>query len=453
MAEKAGTGPGRRGVVMTAVTLALMAVTAIVSVALAVSSSRAIYGYRDMRRSADSYLSAQLNAQALEQASDRLTNQVRLFTVTGDRAYLDSYFEEVDSAQREQALESLRAQLHGDEEPLYYLGESLRLSNELMQTEYRAMCLMLEASGGVDDSCPEALRAYPLSDADRALSAAEKERLARELVLNADYTAYKDAISLNVRKCSDALVQRTRTEQEASGDRLLGQLSGFRYLLAGLVALVIVIALMESFLLLRPIRRCITSVRNKTPMPVSGAEELRILERAYNDILESTERHREQLSFEATHDALTGLYNRRAYENAARSLDVGETALMIIDVDDFKGINDRYGHDVGDKVLKRVSREVLHVFRQNDYVCRIGGDEIAVLMVRVGPELQPLVNEKLLSIKKRLDHDEDGTPAITLSIGAAFGRPGMTMTDLFKLADRALYTVKENGRNGIHFRS
>ena len=123
----------------------------------------------------------------------------------------------------------------------------------------------------------------------------------------------------------------------------------------------------------------------------------------------------------------------------------------MIDVDKFKEYNDTYGHDVGDRVLKRVADVLSGSFRSEDFVARIGGDEFCVIMQHVNSDLRPLVEGKLRAINEKLGVPLDGLPVITLSIGAAFGDRLEADEDIFKDADDALYRVKRAGRGHFAF--
>ena len=125
-------------------------------------------------------------------------------------------------------------------------------------------------------------------------------------------------------------------------------------------------------------------------------------------------------------------------------------AFLIIDVDKFKLINDCYGHEIGDQILKKVAKHLSDTFRAQDYVARIGGDEFAVIMTNSTRELQPVIQNKVESMNQFLKKPDDGLPPISLSIGIAFSDKGFP-EELYRQADRALYQVKENGRCGCHF--
>ena len=126
-------------------------------------------------------------------------------------------------------------------------------------------------------------------------------------------------------------------------------------------------------------------------------------------------------------------------------------ALILVDVDIFKSVNDTYGHAVGDEILKKVSRLLKDAYRSIDYVCRIGGDEFAVVMVDVTSNLQYTVEDKITSINKELAKVEENLPEISLSVGVAFSDRENPGESIFKDADKALYYVKEHGKSGCGF--
>ena len=161
------------------------------------------------------------------------------------------------------------------------------------------------------------------------------------------------------------------------------------------------------------------------------------------------------LKRQAEHDPMTGVFNRGAFDQILMSMekDKRNFAVIIVDVDNFKNVNDTYGHVVGDEVLKRVSKLLTEGFRSIDHVCRIGGDEFAVVMMDVTSDLGYTIENKIGEINKQLAVHEENVPAVSLSVGVAFMDREHPGESLVKDADRALYYVKEHGRNGCHIYS
>ena len=157
------------------------------------------------------------------------------------------------------------------------------------------------------------------------------------------------------------------------------------------------------------------------------------------------------LSETATHDPLTGLFNRAGYEQRLKEIDVGAASLLLLDADLFKQINDNCGHDTGDRVLKKIADALKRCFRADDCLCRIGGDEFAVLMHSPEGLWENLIQSRIRDINSLLADTSDGLPAVSVSVGAACGRDAKDMDELFEHADAALYERKRSGRGGCSF--
>ncbi|WP_293761598.1 EAL domain-containing protein [uncultured Aquitalea sp.] len=170
-----------------------------------------------------------------------------------------------------------------------------------------------------------------------------------------------------------------------------------------------------------------------------------------------TERKRDaaRIAFLAHHDPLTSLPNRlfaeeRFSQAASLALRHGEIlAMLFLDLDGFKTINDSLGHDVGDKVLQTIARRLQSRLRQGDTVCRLGGDEFLLLLTgaRQLDQLLPLFDGLLAEVEQPME--PDGHRLITTaSIGVAvFPQDGRDFTTLMKQADTAMYHAKDAGRN------
>ncbi|MGN1106430.1 MAG: GGDEF domain-containing protein, partial [Huintestinicola sp.] len=151
-------------------------------------------------------------------------------------------------------------------------------------------------------------------------------------------------------------------------------------------------------------------------------------------------------------DALTGLYNRRSMDrilnNAAAS---GKTfSVIMCDIDDFKQINDAFGHNIGDEVLRRISDTIVSLLRENDYVCRWGGEEILILASGTPIYKAALVAER---IRSNIDHIEieKGEDLImcTITAGVAESSEAGTIEEIIGLADDRLYSGKRSGKNKV----
>ncbi len=161
------------------------------------------------------------------------------------------------------------------------------------------------------------------------------------------------------------------------------------------------------------------------------------------------EQEKEQLLEKSNYDQLTGLYNKQYLlekYGAQQDTEPKRTALLFIDVDDFKLINDNYGHLIGDEVLKKLAECIKNNVRVSSDAIRFGGDEFVVILEDTGAEDAFLVAERVRSCASELTFS-DGSSAfhITLSIGLIEGVA--TLNELINKADRAMYSSKTHGKN------
>lgn len=169
---------------------------------------------------------------------------------------------------------------------------------------------------------------------------------------------------------------------------------------------------------------------------------------AVQDITEQKNRE-EWMQYKMEHDELTGTLNRTAFSRITKLLEESLTpfALVLLDIDKFKGINDTYGHDVGDKVLSYLSSVLNEKMRTVDKIFRIGGDEFAVIMNRLTATQADCVKSILEQVNQTITLGMNGLPAFSISAGATFSVLGYDET-VYQNADKALYRTKETTRRG-----
>lgn len=161
----------------------------------------------------------------------------------------------------------------------------------------------------------------------------------------------------------------------------------------------------------------------------------------------------------AVTDSLTGVSNRRFLDNHLDTLferarvRSQSLSLLVADIDHFKAINDRYGHEAGDGVLREFARRLRECIRHVDLVCRYGGEEFVVVMPDTDPETAAIVAERLRSQVAGAPFEIPGNPAgktVTVSVGiATMKADDVSAAELLGRADRALYGAKKAGRNRV----
>jgi len=175
------------------------------------------------------------------------------------------------------------------------------------------------------------------------------------------------------------------------------------------------------------------------------------VERARQTITQLTERVKE-LENKASIDPLTKIYNRRAMDHYLGEMIKKDNEIplhiLLIDVDDFKKVNDSYGHIAGDKVLMVLANGMKSTLRDSDKIFRYGGEEFLITLNRISEDGSKIVGERILSLARhnKLLYKKHQF-SVTLSIGATVLRPGDTVETLINRADEALYRAKNDGKD------
>ena len=453
MAEKDTAGQERRqgGVRLRILLLILVSIAACVVIALIYTTYRSLDCNRRVRLATEEYIVCQTYAQKMLDASDTLTEAARAFAVTGGRQYLDEYFKEVEEDhRRDEAREGLAAYA-AEAEALGHLDEALAASRALTEREYTAMRLAAEAAGFSLAELPETLRGTALDAAAQSLSPEAKRQTAQAMLFDDEYAAAKDEIRGRVASALAALIESARQKQENGSARLALLLKLQTVFALTMMALLALGVTLTVRLVIIPLRRSVDYLQRQQQIPVKGSREMQALAESYNSAFQQSREKQKELSYAATHDPLTGLNNRGVFETLCGEVCDEETALLVIDIYRFKSINDTYGHDAGDRVLKRVAHALSASFRPTDCVCRIGGDEFTVLLFQFDAGQRRVLEEKIDRLNAVLGVPEENTPAAALSVGAAFGADGRPLSQMYKSADTALYRRKASGGAGITF--
>jgi diguanylate cyclase (GGDEF)-like protein/PAS domain S-box-containing protein len=174
-----------------------------------------------------------------------------------------------------------------------------------------------------------------------------------------------------------------------------------------------------------------------------------------------TERRRvvEKLEYMAHYDILTGLpnriffYNKFAHAIAFAKREKTQMALLFLDIDGFKEVNDIYGHNIGDMVLQNIAERLRICVRESDIIARIGGDEMTIILSKIAERADAaLVAQKVIDAVSPEFTMENISCSIGVSVGiSVYPEDGRETETLLKKADIAMYQVKESGKNGYRF--
>ena len=437
------------GISLRTVHLCLIIGAVIISGLMLFSTYHLFSSFRHLTETSEQQIELRKAARELMDASDYLTEKVQRFSVLGDRRFLEEYFEEAFVANhREEAIATM-AEGTGTQAALEKLQTAMASSVELMDREYYAMQLVIEAQGYTE--YPEVLHSVTLSDEDMALSPSEKMLRAAQMVHDDEYYEQKDRIRENMRASLDELEQMAYDTDASALESLRDELLLVRVIIILQTIGILVMVWLTARLGIHPVLNAVERIKEDSPIPEVGANEFRYLARTYNKMYEVYKKSLASLNFKASHDELTGAYNRAGYDLLLSSIDLGSTYMMLVDVDNFKTINDTYGHEVGDKVLTKLVQVLKKNFRSDDYICRIGGDEFVVFMVHSSEMQHNQVASKIKAINKELNEPEDGLPPVTISVGITHGTEATDAVDLFEKTDAAMYQAKKNGKRTYRF--
>lgn len=172
-----------------------------------------------------------------------------------------------------------------------------------------------------------------------------------------------------------------------------------------------------------------------------------------------------ELEHGINHDKLTSLKTRGYFEEKSKAfldntqkikkdgrrewMGFNDISFLFLDIDHFKNINDTYGHDVGDEVLKTVANTLKKDLRVGDIVARWGGEEFIAILLGANEEQAKMKAEQIRAEVEKIVFEKPEGLKITISIGVSEFEDGKTFEDLVKHADEALYASKQNGRNRV----
>ena len=438
-----------KGISLRTINISLIIGAVLVSALMFVSTFRLSSSFRRVTETSEQQIELRKAARELMDASDYLTEKVQRFTVTADMRFVQEYFDEAFIAHHREEAISRMSTGTASEEALKVLKDAMKESLALMNTEYYAMKLVIEAKGYTD--YPELLQSIELSDSDKALSPQEKMRLATEMVLNDEYYNHKYLIRENMTISLDELEKMAYDKDEDAMATLSNELKLVRVVIILQSFGIVILVWLTTKLGIHPVLNAVDRIKEDSPIPEGGAVEFRYLAKAYNKMYEVYRKSLESLSFRASHDELSGLYNRAGYDLLLSSIDIESTYMLLFDVDNFKTINDTYGHGAGDEAIRNVARVLKENFRSDDYVCRIGGDEFVVLMVHAPKSAKNLISTKIKHINDELGNSRDNLPSYSVSVGIAHGSDSIDAINLFAKCDTALYESKARGKHTYTF--
>ena len=442
------SGAARHGIRLSRVNIVLLAVTVIGSIGMIIATNRLNSAYQQLIEETGKYINTQQDAGMIEEFSGSMLSESRSFLQTGDPAHVMAFYSQMDVIRR-QLDSSGTSETKGTAASDRYLEEAVEAFRTLAEQDAYAMRLKAETLPVSLGSYPAEFAGTEIRPEDAVLDAEQKLAKAQEILDRTDYSAIRSRLSDRVDASHRAASETVQQQMGVTTARIWQELLLLRTF--GVVFLVIAVLAMLSNLLLiiLPINRSVSNLDNREEIPEQGSFEMRNLARVYNEVLRDSTEKQEELEYSATHDALTGVYNRAAFDREYDRCRNDRIGIAIVDVDGFKHYNDVYGHDVGDHVLRRVTETIGSKFRKEDHISRIGGDEFVIIMKNTGSAQSEDIKLKIDEINEELVKERrKGMPPISVSVGAAFWDRENPGPDILKDADKALLQMKQNGKLG-----
>lgn len=441
----------KRGISLKLIHGILVVLSLSLSISLVIITRFAESSYRKIDDLSNGYIQCTQDIQILDETSDYLTSKSREYVAIGNAQAAADYIIEINEKRtREKSLENVN-KYFANTEVQALLENALDSSNRLADKEVYAMRLVGDVYGF--SNLPDAIKTVSIREEDVYLTDEEKKDKAINMVFGDDYSTLKGVIDKDVEDSLQLLISITTERKTEANNNLIGVLIIHEIL--GIATLLIVLALgvITYILLLIPLKRSIEAINENKRIDVYGSKELNIVVKAYNEMFENNQKQQKALQYEVSHDILTGISNRHEYTSICNRLAKSNVIYIIADVDKFKGINDTFGHAIGDQVLSEVARKLRETFLNHDRVFRVGGDEFIIFVEDVSKERKKELELTLEDINNTFAqrHEYQGFPLVSLSFGVVEKDENMTFEDAYRRADKALYKVKATGGCGFEF--
>ena len=441
----------KRGISLKLIHGILVVLSLSLSISLVIITRFAESSFRKIDDLSNGYIQCTQDIQILDETSDYLTSKSREYVAIGNAQAASDYIIEINEKRtREKSLENVN-KYFANTDVQTLLENALDSSNRLADKEVYAMRLVGDVYGF--SNLPDAIKTVSIREEDVYLTDEEKKDKAINIVFGDDYSTLKGVIDKDVEDSLQLLISITTERKTEANNNLIGVLIIHEIL--GIATLLIVLALgvITYILLLIPLKRSIEAINENKRIDVYGSKELNIVVKAYNEMFENNQKQQKALQYEVSHDILTGISNRHEYTSICNRLAKSNVIYIIADVDKFKGINDTFGHAIGDQVLSEVARKLRETFLNHDRVFRVGGDEFIIFVEDVSKERKKELELTLEDINNTFAqrHEYQGFPLVSLSFGVVEKDENMTFEDAYRRADKALYKVKATGGCGFEF--
>lgn len=373
-------------------------------------------------------------SRIIKDISNDLSEKAYYFVMTHNSHYAEDYvIEKYKNLSRESAQKKISNLPGVTDATRMRLKIAMDQANNLGYTELYAMKLAFLAEGEMrmpDQIIMQKVRAVHISD-----DLDVQQKIAESVIFDQGYLDAKKRVNDNCLSIIDEIEHTIKVRLSSESRSLRKQIVVLNAIIGFLILMVSLFFMSIFNIVLIPLKDYIQSIKNKESLKLSGSTELRYLAQTYNEVHE--------------YDALTKIFNRRAFNEICQKSEEtgGSIGFLLVDLDNFKKINDSFGHSKGDYILQIAATLLSDMFKKEGDVARIGGDEFAVILSE-GTKITPdLISIKIDTINRELN-DIDGIEGASVSAGLAYSTKGYSKT-LYENADKALYRTKENGKSSV----
>lgn len=413
-----------RGINLGLLSISLTVIISLVFIAVFVSTVKLKNGLRKTETLVEELLICEESTREIKETSSYLAEQTRLFIIRKDKDYADNVLREINETKTiENAFKKLSNVIKKDSTAFEHLNIAQEQTQDLIDTELYTINLCYSSF----------------------TESAEKE--ARDIVFNTEFLNLKNRICSNCNFIVTKIENQLQDYVNKSSSSLLKEFNITMFsIFVLLISSVLFVAALFGLVII-PIKQYLVSIKKDEKLKLKGSAEFKYLAATYNEIYEIKARNEKRLLMNAEYDALTGILNRRAFNEICISSEKQQQniALLLIDIDDFKKVNDTFGHISGDKALRIVAGLLNETFRKDDYVARIGGDEFAAILIDFKPEGISIILKKLNEINEKLSNLKEEFNPMSISCGISVSCKGYSQ-ELYNQADKALYFVKNHGK-------
>ena len=438
------SGEKSAGIRLNHLNILMICIGLVIATLLAVSMYRTTVSVSGIVSFTNNYLASQQTGGMLRDFAGDLSEQAIAFVQSGEVGPAKAYEAKLNviNAQLEQYEPAASASAAANTEFENALA-AFRGRNEM---ERKAMRLAADTMAApAFEALPDFLKETELSQEEQAQDAETKKRIAMSLLTAESYTRLEKTIRESIDKSHRYSSEEGRKKSDSAFTDVNNIVRTQFILVLLFVAVSALALLLNRRLIITPIQKSVDNLDRREPIPEQGSYEMRHLARVYNDVLKENQEKTEELSFTASHDALTGVFNRTEFDRYYRQIEKTQNVgIIVVDVDHFKQYNDEYGHDIGDRVLCTAVEAMKRHFRTVDHISRIGGDEFCIIMPRTGQQDGARISEKIHEINRELSEQNGDLPPVTISAGVAFWNRPNPDGSLFKDADTVLLEMKKS---------